>query len=436
MSIGYTCLVLCLTELTSITNFAGGIYGYSRCSIGPMYGFLFGISELLQNNFFTLSNMDTIATAITLGFDSPHYLEPFWVLGSYLLFLAILTRGGSFFWYSMGALSIFTVLVLAYYFVGTMSLSESLYDHRSDRATGFVGQGTGFMTGLVYAAWFYCGVECVIVTGADISNGTQVLPKVMLTVIMVLVVLCALSVSVVYLSVPADQPIDLLLVNVFPLSVSFTEYLHISESTAALLILPASISSALGFLFTSKHTLHAMSLSGMVSPWFRPFDTSGKSQEWRALTVSITAQYAIYLVMQLGDLFSFNALFSMTILGCCGSYIGVFLAYLIFKSRFPGMERGITIPGGKFIAYLGVAVFSFVFVSVIGFHVDERMFVIPAYLLCFCGSIVYYYRVAEKRQFFSPEEQQKFMKAYILNCKFLSVFLETLHTYPELQPIR
>lgn len=60
MTVGYFCLTAVLAELTSITNFAGGVYGYSRCSLGPKYGWIFACSEFLQYNFFTIANVEGI----------------------------------------------------------------------------------------------------------------------------------------------------------------------------------------------------------------------------------------------------------------------------------------------------------------------------------------------------------------------------------------
>lgn len=164
------------------------------------------------------------------------------------------------------------------------------------------------------------------------------------------------------------------------------------------------------------HVLHAMSLSGMVDPWLRPVSGPGHVA-CHSLIASVCFQYSVYLLVHYATIIPTSSLLYMTMMGCCGAYGGTFLAYLTFQSRFPGMERGITIPGGKYVAYTGIAVFALVFVSIAGFHHAEAVWVVPAYILFLIGSLFYYYRVAEKRQFFSPEEQKKFMKAYILNCK-------------------
>lgn len=223
LTVGYACLILCLAEMTSITNFAGGTYGYSRCSLGPVYGFVFGASEILQNNFFTVANVDSIANAISSGTNAPSSLEPLWVLGVYQLLLAIHLRGGPYFWYTMIPLAVYSLLLIALYLVSAMSMSDDLYNIPLEQRErpNYRGGGYGFMLGLVNAAWFYVGIECVIVTGSKISNGTQQLPKVMLSAFAVLVALCLLSVTVVYFSLDPAVPISALFNTDFPYTQGF-----------------------------------------------------------------------------------------------------------------------------------------------------------------------------------------------------------------------
>ncbi|RYH08268.1 APC family permease [archaeon] len=71
MSLGYFSLTTVLAELTSITNFAGGTYGYSRCSLGPKYGWLFACCELLQYNFFTIANVQGVVEVSIIPMHIP-----------------------------------------------------------------------------------------------------------------------------------------------------------------------------------------------------------------------------------------------------------------------------------------------------------------------------------------------------------------------------
>lgn len=91
-------------------------------------------------------------------------------------------------------------------------------------------------------------------------------------------------------------------------------------------------------------------------------------------------------------------------------------AYLIFATRFSGMERGFISPFGMVGAVLVMGFTTMILFSLFyygdiqkknGQGIGEAAF--------FGVCMIYYYFVANKRQFFSKEEQDKFMKAYIVN---------------------
>eukprot|EP01031_Cornospumella_fuschlensis_P026130 gene26130-31551_t len=159
---------------------------------------------------------------------------------------------------------------------------------------------------------------------------------------------------------------------------------------------------------------HALSLSGLLPPFFKPQYGTNKIPR-RALVFVTLLQIIIYFLLKYVDEVSVTLLLVVTIMGACGSYMGVFWAYLTFQTRFPTMDRGLAIPYGKAVAYVGITIFAFLFVTAVGFQPNSYIAVL-FYVVYLSTCMVYYYRVAEKRQFFSAEEQKKFMKAYILNA--------------------
>lgn len=83
------------------------------------------------------------------------------------------------------------------------------------------------------------------------------------------------------------------------------------------------------------------------------------------------------------------------------------------------MERSFRSSLGVFGAYLGMAIFSVMLLGVMFFNRDNGVS-ISAFVILMIFAMAYYFLVAQKREFFSKEEQDKFMKAYILNCKLPS----------------
>eukprot|EP00981_Chlorochromonas_danica_P011267 scaffold3834_cov179-Ochromonas_danica.AAC.1 len=103
-----------------------------------------------------------------------------------------------------------------------------------------------------------------------------------------------------------------------------------------------------------------------------------------------------------------------SLLSCCES---IFLqtAYLVFATRFSGMNRDFRSPFGMIGAIVVTGYFSMVcLVYLIYDNDNEGLGISLMIFVVFC--MMYYVVVASKRQFFSKEEQDKFMRAYITNA--------------------
>ncbi|RYH21418.1 hypothetical protein EON65_20760 [archaeon] len=250
-------------------------------------------------------------------------------------------------------------------------------------------------------------------------KGTETIPKVMLVTLAILVFAAYWVLCVVYFSNDPLASIASVSNSYFPLAAGFAEHFSVSLSFGTLCMVPGLFASASGFLFSSSHVCHALSLSGLFSPWFKPVYGRNKIPR-RSLVSSVLLQIVLYSIVSNVNLVQTR--FAVTVLGLSSSYIGIFASYLTFKQRFPSMERRFTVPMGRYVAYVGIAIFSLLFVSVLIFQ-EKSYLAVSIYVLYLSGCGVYYFKVAEKRQFFSHEEQKKFMKAYILNGKEYVIYI-------------
>ncbi|RYH21419.1 amino acid permease [archaeon] len=150
----------------------GGVYGYSRCSLGPKYGWFFGCSELLQYNLFSLGYVKATAVALSIGLNTKFEFERVWVLFIYALLLGIHMIGSSLFWYSTSFLAVASVIILFMYLLATMISSGSMYNvPLEDRQDNYFNDGvTGFMSSFLYSVWLFSGSECITVAGTLINN--------------------------------------------------------------------------------------------------------------------------------------------------------------------------------------------------------------------------------------------------------------------------
>eukprot|EP00981_Chlorochromonas_danica_P011002 scaffold3611_cov288-Ochromonas_danica.AAC.1 len=92
-------------------------------------------------------------------------------------------------------------------------------------------------------------------------------------------------------------------------------------------------------------------------------------------------------------------------------------AYLIFSTRFANMDRGFRSPFGMLGAVLAIGFWILLFVSILYYlSPNDRMWEGLSLLFFYIVCIVYYVGFASRHQFFSREEQEKFLKAYIVNA--------------------
>lgn len=96
--LGYICLSLCLSEMTSVLPFAGGSYGYVRCSLGPFYGYLVGFCEGIAYILYVAASLLAIGTLFRDLFQSSFIYQPaYWFL-FYAIALPFQIMGGAYFW--------------------------------------------------------------------------------------------------------------------------------------------------------------------------------------------------------------------------------------------------------------------------------------------------------------------------------------------------
>jgi ethanolamine permease len=168
----YICVVLCVAEITSIVAFAGGGYGFVRCSLSPFLGFLVGSSEWITYNFFTICSILPIAEALTHAFQTDRAWEPFYLFASYVAVVAWHTRGGRYFWYTMcicGAMSLALILV---FILMSLTGNKSFFHGSSLNSPyrGYLNGSYGVFRDLIHPMYIFIGLDTIIIAGAKLNN--------------------------------------------------------------------------------------------------------------------------------------------------------------------------------------------------------------------------------------------------------------------------
>jgi hypothetical protein len=214
---------------------------------------------------------------------------------------------------------------------------------------------------------------------------------------------------------------------VFPVHFGYEDLFQVSENIASFMIAPTKFASASGLLFAAGRQMHSMSKSGLLPQCLSITYGSNQVPIAAMVTTSVIGLivlFILWLTDPRGD-----EIYELSILGACVVYMSMFWCYLLFKVHYSSMDRTFTNPLGIASAIYGILYFAVVVASLLFLQLDFVALIafVPLMIL----SVVYYYKVVESRQFFSKEEQQKFMKAYILNAnrkkkKGLSPFMKRL----------
>jgi hypothetical protein len=101
-------------------------------------------------------------------------------------------------------------------------------------------------------------------------------------------------------------------------------------------------------------------------------------------------------------------------LGASSVYFAMFAAFIIFRVRFESMKRNWVSPAGVPGAVVGMFLAALLFISASAYQPSKLCLAVYFPWMVVAG--VYYMAYAQHTQYFSAEEQMKFMKAYILNA--------------------
>jgi ethanolamine permease len=416
---GYYMLDMSLSEMVGVVPFAGGSFGYVRCSLGPTAGYLAACAEMCVYGFYTIRTIQKIAKMVTFVALTDPALEKLWAFVAYMAVLIFHLRGGGWFWNTMIGCTFFTLALLAVFFVGSwlhVDYYKYALGHNNGNVhtnNGFIGGPETFMENMYYPAWFYIGVCALPLAGARVKNESVAIPKAIMAAMTTMSMLSILVLFTVACQNPGITQAFLNQTN-FVLEHGFKDSLHIPERYIPCLLLVPTYASATGFMFACKHQLSAMAESGMMPAIFKK-RFGPNNIPVLAVTFCTVIQYAVFLVIDHFEGADIEMTFRFTLIAACFMYMGVMIAFIAFRTKFGNMQRQFVSPVGIPGAVLGICIFFFVLVSLVGYQHDNHAAPL-AFMTFLIIMMIYYFAYVQYTQFFSKEEQDKFMKAYILNA--------------------
>lgn len=150
----YFCLTFCIAEMASILPFAGGTYGYVRCSLGPTLGFMVGFAEAIEYILYNGACVVMVGKLLRdMFYTSNTYLPLLWLM-FYVVALPIQIMGGPFTWRTAMGLGVVTLGTVVTWCLIDID-HANIVRYEDEREIG--GTAKGFLHYFSYAAWFFKG---------------------------------------------------------------------------------------------------------------------------------------------------------------------------------------------------------------------------------------------------------------------------------------
>lgn len=200
-----------------------------------------------------------------------------------------------------------------------------------------------------------------------------------------------------------------------PLIPGYYRIFHFTKSIGAIIAIVSIFSVSTGYMWGCGYQVSSLAQSGLL-PRVLSSTFGVNSTPYFTLALSSVGQVIVcVLLWKYAPSVGPPLLLQTVIIGASLVYVSIFCAFIVFRLRFGAMKRHWKNPVGITGAVVGIVLALLLFLSAVGFQSQtDSLIVYVVYMTC---AAVYYVTYAQYRQYFSPDEQKHFMKAYILNAK-------------------
>lgn len=206
-----------------------------------------------------------------------------------------------------------------------------------------------------------------------------------------------------------------------PFNHVFSINFNMTHANAAWFTIPATFTTAFGFMFALSRQLHSMAQSGLIFSIFKA-KTSFSGSPYIAiifgslisLMICIPVGYRYHSFQE--DVFNWCMICSYF------CYVCTFISFVELRRKYAVVGRYFVNPFGIPSAFVGFVIFTMNFVTTIGFQgkndpIQHRLHPIAGFGVFMLFALLWYWLYAQKHQCFSPEEQKIMFSAYVIKCK-------------------
>jgi len=349
----YLCLCFSLAEMSAAMPFAGGGYGFARCALGPLGGYLAGLAQNIEFILVAAAVVVSVGRAANalfahlFGLELP---EPLLWAAAYLAFTFVNIYGIELTCRIALLLAVLALGVLAFFVVSAIphfDLRLALDVPVAEHGSPWLPNGViGIVQSIPFGVWFLVAIEMLTLSAEEAERPERTLPKGILYGIATLIVAALL---VLFLNSAVPPGAKAVGNSAEPLLLAFGEILG-GRFSAVILALCALLSYIAGFhatIFAYGRSIYAQSRAGYL-PSALSLTHSVRGTPHLALLVGGAVGYCAVVLVKLAphDLHVDAILINMAVFAAIVSYVLQMLSFLVLRRRLPQMERPFVSPLG------------------------------------------------------------------------------------------
>ncbi len=387
MGLMYLGLSLVIGELGSAIPHSGGAYAYVRTALGKVWGYIAGVSVLLEFVFSPVAVALTVGAYVQVLFPNVPILLSAAICYVVSIVLHLSGAAGSMrFEFVVTAIAVLGLVLFAA--IGLPKVTLENINAYSDGAI-FPNGIPGLWAALPLAAWFFFAIESLPMTAEETRNPAKDMPRALIWSWLSLAVI-----GVVTLTVASGVGDENLPSAAAPLTAALQNVVGEQAwivPTIALFSLVALLASFHAILLGYSRQVFALSRAGYLPEWLSQLN-SRKVPIWALIVPGIIG----FLFCIVGDQWLSDAipvLVTLSVLVAAVSYMLMMISAIVLRRRRPDLHRPYRVPGGEWLMWVSLVIaFILIPASLVAYPIAFVVGVVVIGLF-----LAYYYAVGSKR---------------------------------------
>ena len=383
----YATFIFCYSELATMIPHAGGPSAYARRALGPFWGYLNGISCLVE--FVFAPPAIALAVGGYINYMIPAIPALPAAVAAFLIFIFINFLG-------MKTSAIFELIVTIIALVGLVIFWVAAFPHFNwDMVVQapILPQGyEGIMAAVPFAIWFYLAIEGGAMAAEEMVDPRKDIPKGFLSGMLTLVIMMLLTLFLTagiadYNLVSAvDFPLPIALANVFG-----------DKSFIVLLVnfigLFGLIASLHGIVVGYSRQTYAMARSGYLPKFLASVNSKYHTPHWALLVPGLVGIAAVLTGLT-------AVVITVAVFGAVALYLISLVSFFVLRKNEPDLKRPFKVANGNLVGAISMITGLFCLYSVVVYNVTAIKWVAVIYAIA-----LVWYAIAGRKNLRPFEEE-------------------------------